>query len=166
MPSKRLLKAMYAKNPDGMGFVSESDYFRTMDFEEFYKRLKNVPDEENCIIHFRWATHGSIKVSNCHPFHENGVYFAHNGILSIPSVNDKTDSEICFRNKIMPMIEVFGLDECEEYIDRLRESSRFAIMKDGEIHMYGCYQEMDGIYYSNLLFLPYCYKSTRRYMYA
>lgn len=33
-----------------------------------------------CLIHFRFATHGAVEPRNCHPFHTDRGYVAHNGI--------------------------------------------------------------------------------------
>ncbi|MBQ0073622.1 MAG: class II glutamine amidotransferase [Prevotella sp.] len=153
MPPRNIIEQMATANPDGFGFVSEHDYFRTMDFNEFYKRVRRVKKSENLIMHFRWATHGSKKVTNCHPFTDGSTFFAHNGVLSLPSISDKTDSELCFTRFIKPAIDLMGIDGAKEVIEAHREGSRFAIMKDGEIHTYGEYYRMSGCLYSNLRFI-------------
>ncbi len=38
--------------------------------------LKRAP----CLMHFRFATHGAVEPRNCHPFHTDRGYIAHNGI--------------------------------------------------------------------------------------
>ena len=155
LPSKKVFTQAKSVNNDGFGFVSESEYFRTMDFDEFYKRLKQVDNRENLIIHMRYATHGSVKVDNCHPFYDKGLFFAHNGILNIKTKNDMTDSETAFKTKILGFAERFGFDSysfdssCRE----LACGSRFAFMKDGDIKLIGTYYEVDGVYYSNLRFM-------------
>lgn len=154
IPSENILKQVYAHNRDGMGFASETMYFRTFDFAAFVEELKKVPVNENIIIHFRWATHGSVKLSNCHPFvgYASGkeYYFAHNGVLPIPSKGDKTDSEICFREKVLPAIRRFGFEGAKKHIDQWRSGSRFAIMMpNGEVELFGNYQYLQGCLYSN-----------------
>ncbi len=154
IPSETVLKQVYAHNRDGMGFVSETNYFRTFDFNEFVDELQKVPTSENIIIHFRWATHGSVKIANCHPFvgYASGkeYFFAHNGVLPIPSKNDKTDSEICFRERILPAIRRLGFEGAKKYIDHERNGSRFAIMRsDGEVELFGNYQYLQGCLFSN-----------------
>lgn len=152
MPTKKVLKACATANRDGFGFVSESASYKTMDFEDFYDHLKAVPKKENCIIHFRWATHGSTKVSNCHPFEHNGIYFAHNGVMNVKPYNDKTDSETAFRKYIYPMVVKFGLqsDDLREYMGLIGGTSRYAIMKDGDVALFGSYSQLDGVLYSNM----------------
>ena len=76
LPTKAELKAMFVQNHDGCGFACKSFSYHSMDFEDFYESLCRVPKKEPCIIHFRWATHGSVGLGNCHPFHddETGVW--------------------------------------------------------------------------------------------
>lgn len=68
MPPKEILTAMYHANSDGCGFCSPTLSYRGFSFNEFYKKVKKVKKDEPCIIHFRLATHGSIRRANCHPF--------------------------------------------------------------------------------------------------
>lgn len=157
LPSKKILEQAKYINRHGYGFVSESDYFRSMDFNEFYRRLKKVDKEENVIIHLRYATHGSKKLENCHPFYNDGLYFAHNGILDIEPIGDMTDSETAFRTCIKDAVEKYGYGSREffSYCDYLAGGSKFAFMLNGEIMLIGHYYEIDGVYYSNLRFLNY-----------
>ena len=64
LPPKSDLRKMYNMNHDGCGFVSKSTTYHSMDFEDFYEHLKAVPKSEPVIIHFRWATHGSVNIKN------------------------------------------------------------------------------------------------------
>lgn len=83
MPDARKLQMAFKANPHGCGCVSEKMYFKSLSFAAFMRNLAKVNDSEACIIHFRLATHGSIKRANCHPFRQGYVYFAHNGIIDI-----------------------------------------------------------------------------------
>lgn len=87
MPTLDTLNKVQRINHHGYGFVSSKHRYKTMDYQKFLTHLSKVEIEEECIIHMRWATHGSKCRRNCHPFVENGVYFAHNGVLPIQSVN-------------------------------------------------------------------------------
>lgn len=159
LPSYQVLKAAYNVNHDGCGFVSTKKFYKSLDFDKFLDKLEMVDDNEECIIHFRMATHGSIKLANCHPFRQNGVYFAHNGILDIEPIKDMTDSETAFRTQIMPIIKHFGYDSryLNFVVQEIIGSSRFAMMHKGKVKLFGSFQEMNGCYYSNLRFLPYNY---------
>lgn len=159
LPSYKLLLAAYNKNHDGCGFVSTKRHYKSLDFERFMDELEKVDDSEECIIHFRWATHGSVKKANCHPFVQNGVFFAHNGVLPIVPKKDMTDSETCFKTQIMPIVREFGYDS--KFLDfSIREiigSSRFALMHKGKVKLYGSFNKLHGCYFSNLNFLPMSY---------
>ena len=62
LPSVDELKAAYMRNPDGCGFVSESDHYKSLHFSTFIRRLMKRDINENVIIHFRFATHGFVCV--------------------------------------------------------------------------------------------------------
>ncbi len=155
LPNKQIIRAMAECNPDGFGFAATNGMnCKTMDFNTFYKSLKNVPASAAIIMHFRWATHGSTNVRNCHPFYdkETNVWFAHNGVLPIDSTNDRTDSEIYFRSDLVPAIKKYGLAsrDFDSVADRLRGTSRFAYMQGEQIYIQGDYYEHGGCYFSNL----------------
>jgi predicted glutamine amidotransferase len=153
MPLRSILEAAAVYNPHGFGFCTPTKRYRTLDFDRFIERLETVKDDEPCIIHFRYATEGSVKVSNCHPFKCDNIFFAHNGVISIETKNDKTDSETFFRERVITVIDEYGFDSYE--FDNLMSrytGSRFAIMKEGIIKTFGGFQKLQGCYYSNLRF--------------
>ena len=143
-----------------MGFCTPSQYRKSVaNFEVFVRCLKRRNINEPCLIHFRLATHGSIKQENCHPFHDRktGVYFAHNGILDIKPTNDKTDSETAFIRYLYPYIEQYGLHspEAEKMVQNIIESSKFAFMQGDDVRLFGHFEEWQGCYFSNLRFAYY-----------
>ena len=156
LPAPEILDACHVANPDGMGFVSSSGKnYRGMRYEKLLSRLDSVGVEEECIIHFRFATHGSIRPKNCHPFRSGKVWVAHNGILPIDAKGDMTDSETAFRYILMPAIKWFGI-ESEEFdatVNSIIGASKFAFMIDGKAYCFGTYYYFDGCFYSNLRFL-------------
>ena len=165
IPEKKVLQAMHKANPHGMGFVSRSMHYNGMSFETFYQRLMFVPKNENIIVHFRYATHGSICAKNCHPFHKGRIWFAHNGILDIKPRGDMTDSETAFRDILYPAMREYGLgsDEFDAIVDDIRGSSKFAFMdKDGNVLTYGSYMDYQGYMVSNLNWTRYI-AATPRY---
>jgi predicted glutamine amidotransferase len=157
MPSNDIIKAMYKANHDGCGFCTPTKSYKGLSLASFLRELKSVPDEEPCIMHFRWATHGSVKRSNCHPFYdeESKTWFAHNGVLDIRPVGDMTDSETAFRYIIAPEIRQSGLDSAEtkEAVKSVIGGSRFAFMQGEEVVMYGTFHYRFGCFYSNLNFV-------------
>lgn len=158
LPTKQDLKRMFDMNHDGCGFVSATMNYHSMNFEDFYNHLIVVPKKEACIIHFRWATHGSIGLANCHPFHDEktDVWFAHNGILSIKPQGDMTDSETAFRKTLVPIIKKKGFESkaLAEASCHIIGGSKFAFMKDGRVRLFGHYEKYGDCLYSNLRFLP------------
>lgn len=152
MPTKKELKKAFIRNPHGCGFCVPGRGYKTLNFEDFYQHLKEVKKEEPCIIHFRYATHGSVCEGNCHPFYGDGVWFAHNGVLRIAVKSDKTDSETAFRGILLPTINEYGIDSPElvDDIYRIIGCSKFAFLKDGKIYTFGRFILRNGLYYSNL----------------
>lgn len=154
LPKKSELKAAYKRNPDGCGFVSESMSYKSLDFEDFYQHIKDVPKDENCIIHFRWATQGSVSEDNCHPFYdqETNTWFAHNGCLPYHPKEDITDSEFAFRKKLVPSLKVNGLysQAFARDVNNIIGGSKFAFMQNGQLKCFGRFIEYGGCYYSNL----------------
>lgn len=160
MPDPKIIEAAAKANPHGFGFVSDRFFYKGLSLNSFKRQLANVGEDENCIMHFRLATHGSIKKANCHPFNIDGVYFAHNGILDITPRGDKTDSETAFREVIYPAIAAYGLNsqEAEQAINSIIGYSKFAIMCEDNVNLYGNFiLGDDGCYYSNLRFQSYLY---------
>lgn len=159
MPEEYVLKAAYKANPHGCGFVSDNHFVKTMSFNVFMRELSKVETDESCIIHFRLATHGSIKKANCHPFVKDDVFFAHNGILNIAPIGDLTDSETALIKVVHPAIVKYGWGskEADKIINGLTGGySKFAIMKDGDLKLYGDFiKQPDGCFYSNLRFRVY-----------
>lgn len=155
MPSLDIIRKAAIHNPDGFGFVSTRHNCRTLYFREFVEQLRQVKTDENCIIHFRFATHGSVKLSNCHPFHDGSTWFAHNGILNIQPEKDMTDSETAFKYVYMPAIKRGGLDgqELHDAVSDTIGYSKFAFLKDNKIKMFGNFTQINGCYYSNLRFM-------------
>lgn len=155
MPSESILEQAHAANPHGCGLVCESFSYKTLDFGAFMRKLATVPETENCIIHFRYATHGPVCRRNCHPFSSNGVWFAHNGILDIEPEDGLTDSETAFRNILMPTIRRHGFASpaMRESANRILGWSRFAFMNKGDVILMGPFAKLGECHYSNLRFL-------------
>ena len=170
LPNKHFLEMAAEANPDGFGYAtSRGVYFRTLDFEEFYEHLRlHVRKCDDVIIHFRWATHGSVKPENCHPFKGEAagkeVIFAHNGVLPIDSKNDMTDSEICFRERILPWLDSTNgrmTQDVKAAIRRECGSSRFAFLTDDGLTTFGYWEQYRGLLLSNTRFMWLGWQRTR-----
>lgn len=158
-PSRTMLTAMYKANPHGIGFCTPSTQYKGMNFESFYKRIQYRNIEDPCLLHFRLATHGSVKRANCHPFYDKDTdtFFMHNGILNVMPKGDMTDSETAYRGILVPYIKRYGIGsrETKEVINQIIGGSKFAFMQGCRVMLFGEYYKHDEVYYSNLRFRRY-----------
>ena len=155
LPDIETLAACYHRNRNGMGFCTSNGIIRhTMSFSRFCSELGKVDESEAVIMHFRWATHGSIGLKNCHPFHDkrHGVFFAHNGILDIEATRDRTDSETWFRDSFLPMLDRYGWDSKTlwDWVNVERGASRFIFIRGNEVKRLGNWHKVSCCWYSNL----------------
>jgi predicted glutamine amidotransferase len=103
-----VLSHAWKSNPDGAGymFVENIDtspvvkvvkgFFKYNSFLSSFEQHRIENPNSNFVIHFRYATHGSIKKNNCHPFWvvENELCMTHNGTINVPREGDITDSQV------------------------------------------------------------------------
>lgn len=87
----------FRDNPHSWGIMKStgravhiSKGFTWDEFSAAYAKL----DGEPYVIHFRYATHGKVDRSNCHPFEiTKKLYMAHNGVINIDlKRRDKSDT--------------------------------------------------------------------------
>lgn len=156
LPTKELLIKAHRRNPHGCGFCTPTQSYKGLSLRSFLSKIKTVDANEPLLIHFRFATHGSVKRSNCHPFHdtETNTFFMHNGILNVRSYNDMTDSECAFESYIKPLLH-HGIDsyQIEIAVHRIISYSKFAFMQGSKVRLFGDYIYYEDCYYSNLRFL-------------
>lgn len=159
MPPREIIKAMHRANPHGMGMCTPTMSYKGMSIKALLRKLESRTKNEPCLLHFRLATHGSIRRANCHPFHDRATdtWFMHNGILDITPRGDMTDSETAFREILLPTIEEHGLDsDLTRYtIKQVMGFSRFAFMQGYNVRLFGDYTMRHGCWFSNLRFLQY-----------
>ncbi len=159
LPNSDILDRAYQRNPHGCGLVSPSVFYKGLSYNSFKKNLKECKINEPLLIHFRFATHGSVKKANCHPFfdEETETYFMHNGIMyGIKPSKDKTDSECAFRWLLQPYIKKYGLfsKKVTETANQIRGYySKFAMMQGSNVELFGEYFQYQDCYFSNLRFL-------------
>lgn len=155
-PPDAIVRAMHRANPHGCGLVTPTDHYKGMSVEMLLRHLHKRDINEPCLMHFRLATHGSIKKANCHPFHDDatGTWFMHNGILDITPTGDMTDSETAFREILAPEIQAHGLhsDNVRYAVRNIIGGSRFAFMQGNDVQLYGKYERLHGCLFSNLRF--------------
>ena len=129
MPDMSRFKEAALNNADGFGFaILESKSFikaHSMNFNEVANKFSDARDKHKgpAIFHFRWATHGSETIDNCHPFllgDDPTSVVGHNGILDvqIPKDDKRSDTKI-FAEDIMPAIGgITSLDD-EKYFNTM-----------------------------------------------
>ena len=168
VPPMAILRRCAALNPHGFGFATKNRIYKTLNLDAFLKELQTISKDETAILHFRYATHGSVKASNCHPFRdaETGLSFAHNGVLNIAPINDMTDSETAFKTLLAPAFKEHGFDS-DKFINAnysIIGGSRFAyIDKNGDYRLYGAFTHYKGCWYSNRNFMPIIDRYSRAY---
>lgn len=154
------IKNSASNNPDGFGmsYVYKGKMYihKTFILEDIIKINDELPSDTPIIYHFRIATHGKVNENNCHPFidKEQGVSFAHNGVLSIENDKQKdwTDSETAFRYIFLPLLKVMDINsnEFECAVNTIIGSSKFAFLQEnGEITTFGNFINEDGLLFSN-----------------
>lgn len=159
IPAPGILDKAAHRNPHGCGLISPSVFYKGLSYSSFQKALRKCNEGEPLLIHFRLATHGSVRRANCHPFFdiETNTYFMHNGVLGAIEPNtDKTDSECAFRWILQPYIKRYGLDSIElaKTANQIRGNhSKFAFMCGSDVKLFGEYFSFQNCYFSNLRFL-------------
>jgi hypothetical protein len=151
-------------NDDGWGFAA-----RTPSGELVVRRgvgeydsFRNALDpymEDQVIIHFRMATHGSVKKGNCHPFMISpGLAVIHNGVIPIDLNVDKDKSdtwhfvELVLKKFYSLRRDFWVRPEFKYVIEQAVSGSKLVFLRDDGT--YGIFNEghgkwIDGIWYSN-----------------
>lgn len=151
LPSLDLLTKANAFNPHGFGLCSPTQFYKGFNGRKLVNILGRCSIDEPVFIHFRYATTGSVKVSNCHPFYDEktNTYFMHNGVLPYRPEDDITDSEFIF-NVLKPYINT---KKFKPMVNKVIGSSKFAFMLDDIVTLYGDFIEHNGLFLSNSRFL-------------
>lgn len=165
MPSEETMKNCWESNPDGAG-IAWSDGHKLflrkgfMKWNDFIKEYRTLNlNNFDAIIHFRIATHGTVKPSNTHPFNvSDRIVAGHNGILPITPEGDWTDSETFFKRVASPILETYSLDSLvfEQAVNAVIGTSKLAFLTDSsKLKTFGKFIIEDGVMYSNTTFMGY-----------
>jgi hypothetical protein len=182
--SKDILKRCWDKNDDGAGFMWRSDnsiwgnkgymsfkaLLNGLEDAGFYDPEKKELTEKYALtIHFRLASHGTVKPANCHPFPvsddysllktrywEADVGIAHNGIIPIKVGPGDVSDTMTWIKEIFSNPLVYGNMEdsaIKHLVASSINSSRLAIIyATGQVVLVGTWVKEDGVYYSNIGF--------------
>ncbi len=183
LPSNDLLKEMWIKNPDGAGYMWNSDgvvhiHKGFMTFEALLNDLAkaNLTKDDNIIYHFRISTQAKTREMT-HPFpltsniiNTKKLYtyakmgVVHNGIINLtsnPLEKEYSDTALFVANYMTRLIK--SMDDVKDpiiqnIIENLIDGSKIATLDlNGNIEMIGSWQQENGLYFSNMYFKPFDY---------
>ena len=123
-----ILRSGFYNNPDGFGIMHVDPtqegvalFKKTTPstFDEIQTVYEAVKDRE-LGIHFRLRTHGALNDEQAHPYqvlnraqHGSDVFLMHNGILTVPTVDDsKSDTWHFVEHQFRPMLEANPRGHC------------------------------------------------------
>ena len=156
-------------NPDGAGFAvgrdngSQEIYKGYWQTDEIYDDLQIVREEDplcTILIHFRLATHGTISIDNCHPFTcGTDSIIMHNGIIPFrtlhlidPTLHYGAKQNLSDTHQLaVIMSSVDHAAKCK-VLQWLTGAtvSKFAMLYNGKVELFGSFIKQNGISYSNL----------------
>jgi predicted glutamine amidotransferase len=162
------LKQSFENNGDGIGAsIREKDstdvfVFKYMTYADFIQGHNGDIDniDVEMVVHFRWATHGSVCKANVHPFKSTrGGVVHHNGVIScVKPVGDMTDSETYVK-------QVFDMSAKvpKKQTEALITGSKLAHHTGNGIDIYNEADGhwLDGVWYSN-----HSYSYSQRFTYG
>lgn len=183
LPSESILKSAWNNNPDGAGFMFRNIEGKIviqkgfMKFNHFYNVLKSLKEditETDLVIHFRFATQGTISAENTHPFPITDSIkglkqlnvitnsaIVHNGIVNFCNLSkqnnklDLSDTQLFIMNYLAKIsIESLNNESIHELILHAT-SSKFILMTKEQTNIIGNFIEDKGIYYSNSTYKEY-----------
>lgn len=169
-PSLDTLKQCWDANPDGAGFALRTDgeysigihkgYMTWKSFIAAYEKYHLAEFTGDLLLHFRIATHGGISPGLTHPFsltkdvkllkHTNvktNYALIHNGMLPIESEEGSDTMEFCRR--LAPFYQ--NIPAAFNLIEGMAGNNKIAVMTRDKVHLFGEWENIDGVYFSNLL---------------
>lgn len=157
------MKRAFHFNGDGFGVVFQGKdgsinvekTFHLPRVQEIVAKLQGRP----YVMHFRWATHGSVDYNNIHPFEiSEGLYMVHNGVLDIPVIDERYSDTWHFAQMLKATIlkddpEGFTLEHWRDSIaSAIGKGNKLAFMRnDGSIVIINRNQglQLEGKWWSN-----------------
>lgn len=163
LPPRHWFAEAAESNPDGIGIMSADGIAKFLGKRKTRRAWRYASqlaaERIPFAVHFRWATHGRVSRSNCHPFEipGTGAHLMHNGVLwtSVSATEEVSDTRI-FAEDIMPAYMSMAQQGAQDYLTALnREATgnRLLIMHpDGQrfdVINRHLWIESGGILYSN-----------------
>ena len=130
-------------------------------FVTTYERYRLADFAGDMLLHFRIATHGGISPGLTHPFsltkdikllkHTNvltNYALIHNGMLPIePEGNISDTMEFCRR--LAPFYQ--NIPAALKLIEGMAGNNKIAVMTRDKVHLFGEWERIEGVYFSNTL---------------
>lgn len=182
MPSSKILSNCWQDNKDGAGLCYNKEGSNEVCIVKGFMKLKalkmklselSLTDNDNVVIHFRFATHGLVDAGNCHPFPLSasindlrcveGVFdtaVAHNGVFGSMSAHETlSDTQKFIRGILANTAVINNLDNVavQELISGYcGTSSKLAILRPNKMLLIGNFIKDDdtGLYFSNHGYKP------------
>lgn len=150
-------------NPDGIGVMSADGVAKFLGKRKTRRAWRYVSqlsaDGLPFAVHFRWATHGRVSRSNCHPFEipGTGAHLMHNGVLWTHRLaNDEVSDTRLFAEDVMPGYISMAQRGAHDYLTALNSEAvgnRLLVMhpdaRRWDIVNRHLWTMRDGILYSN-----------------
>ena len=186
MPSMKILKNCWEQNSDGFGLAYHGKRMPAvaiikgaMKFKHAVQLIESIPEptQKNVLMHFRWASHGSVCPGNCHPFPlsseiadltatkiRSSMAIAHNGVITgtgalasytrtnFDKQKDTTtlsDTQEFIRKTLADMPYYYLYNKGVRALLRSHVSSKLTLLTRHGFILLGDYIEDGGIYYSN-----------------
>lgn len=173
-PSLKTLKKCWDSNPDGAGFSMRIDdkkytshikkgFMKWAAFKKAFEAANLADFEPELFIHFRIATHGGVSAGNTHPFPISAnvsllqcpnvisnYTLMHNGILPITPDNVKISDTMAFCARLASGNIYLQPEAAFNLLEGLLGTNKLAIMAPEKVYLYGQWEELDGVYFSNL----------------
>ena len=194
MPTKADIAAMWARNPDGAGYMfarGEAVEIRKgfAKLEDFQKAIEaeNFGPADSVVLHFRISTQAGKRAAMTHPFPlsteladmealtcSTQVGVAHNGIIDRTADAQalRFSDTALFVTKYLSHLVKAEADLYDpallEAVEALAPYNRFAfLLGNGDVATVGDFQKVGGLLYSNLLHNPaYAWENWKRQRWA
>lgn len=166
--SENILRGCFERNDDGVGIAVSNGESLTLwrslnDIDELCARVA-AAKAHPAVIHFRYATHGTVSPENVHPFwlnEDRRAVMAHNGIIAIPHHAGQSDTRSFVDNVISYLRPGWWRNPITvAQIEKLIGGSRLVIMEDsGEPHFFNKSSgetTADGVWFSNSQYRQFC----------
>lgn len=163
VPKREMLEFCWEQNPHNGGFMYIKDgrlvIHKHDKMEDYLNHFYEVYTPESpFVLHMRYATHGTVKLENTHPFRiDKTMAFVHNGVIHkcTPDKKQEAEEDISdtrnFRNKILrklprgwfasPLMRALLANYIgQSKIVILHQSGEYAILNEGQ----GDWTDVDG----------------------